>query len=400
MPADMEKVPRSIWWGNNEENGKPGIFILDQTRLPLVGEVLCFQQLNGIELAIKSMAVRGAPALGVVAAMAVALWSENESLDTEVGPWLAGIDAVAERIGQARPTAINLSWGARRVRDYAHLLAESGAPLPALKLSIVALAQKIAMEDEACNRSIGAHGAELVNPGARIMTHCNAGSLATAYYGTVGAVIYTAFDQNKLEHVWVGETRPLNQGARLMSWELMAAGVPCALITDSMAASVMQSGWVNAIFVGADRICANGDVVNKIGTLSMAIAAKRFNIPFYVCAPNSTIDKTASDGSQVPIEQRDGRELAGFTVTGTIVPTDDTVSKAFDLLTESGEKLLRFKGKHKMNVYRRDGGYAFDAWFQTTPLNLPIYNPAFDVTPADLVTAIITETGVHKPADL
>ncbi|MCL2883166.1 MAG: S-methyl-5-thioribose-1-phosphate isomerase [Coriobacteriia bacterium] len=400
MTADLSKIPRSIWWGASEENGKPGVFLLDQTRLPLSSEVICCQRLEAVEVAIQSLAVRGAPALGVAAAMAIAVWSENESTDTETDSWLAGLDAAAERIGNARPTAVNLLGAADRVRTYAHDMARAGSSLADLKAAIVALAQTMAEENEAENRAIGKLGAELLEPGSRILTHCNAGSLGTAYFGTVGGVIYTAVEQQKIEHVWVTETRPLNQGARLTTWELMAVGVPCALIADSMAASIMDSGWVSAVFVGADRICANGDTANKVGTLALAIAADYYQVPFYVCAPTSTIDKSLADGSEVTIEQRDGRELAGFSTSGAIIPTDRATLRALDMLTSAGERNLRLNGKNRMNIYRKAGTYAFDAWFQATPPGLPIYNPAFDVTPAELITAVITETGVYPPGAL
>ncbi|MDR2956605.1 MAG: S-methyl-5-thioribose-1-phosphate isomerase [Coriobacteriales bacterium] len=397
MAIDLSRIPKSIWWDSDPDNGLAGVFLLDQTRLPLVGDVLCCQKLEGVEMAIKTLAVRGAPALGVAAAMAIAVWSENESTATTVAEWLTGIDQAAERISQARPTAVNLAWGANRLRNYAHVTAATGKSLSELKADIVSFAQAMAAEDEAVNRAIGENGAALLNPGARVLTHCNAGSLATAYFGTVGGVIYTAYDQGLVSHVWVDETRPLNQGGRLTAWEMMAAGVPCTLISDSMAATVMQSGWVDAVLVGADRICANGDVANKIGTLALAVAARHFEIPFYVCAPLSTIDLTLADGSLIPIEQRDRRELAGFTASGVILPDDVSVTQAFDLLTTSGSRHLSFKNGHSMNIYRKGGSYGFDAWFMTTPPDVPIYNPAFDVTPADLVTAIITEQGVCPP---
>jgi methylthioribose-1-phosphate isomerase len=379
------------------DDGIAGVYLIDQTRLPLRGDVLCCRTLEGLETAIKSLALRGAPALGVGAAMAVALWSENECQAQDVGDWLAGTGAAAQRIAAARPTAVNLSWGARRAQEFAHAQADGGATLGDAKAALVRFAQQMAADDEACNRAIGANGAALVAPGSRLLTHCNAGSLGTAYFGTALGVVYTAYSQGKVEQVWVDETRPLNQGARLTAWELMRVGVPCVMIADSMAASVMAQGWVDAVFVGADRICANGDTANKVGTLGLALMAREYAIPFYVCAPTSTIDFSLKDGSQIPIEQRDPRELLGHTVSGVILPDDQASSNALDLLTADGPRSLGFKAGHQMVVERKGGAYAFDAWFRTTPPNLQVYNPAFDVTPAKLITSIVTEDGIYKP---
>ncbi|MCL2136462.1 MAG: S-methyl-5-thioribose-1-phosphate isomerase [Coriobacteriia bacterium] len=398
--ADLSRIPRSIWWDIDATNGRPGVFLLDQTRLPLVGDVLCCQKLEGVELAIKTLAVRGAPALGIAAAMAIAVWSENESTATTVDEWLYGVDTQAARISLARPTAVNLAWGAKRLKDYSHDQALKGKSLAELKEDIVSFASQMAVQDEAVNRAIGENGAPLLKKGSRVLTHCNAGSLATAFFGTVGGVIYTAYGQERLSHVWVDETRPLNQGGRLTAWELMVAGVPCTLISDSMAASVMQAGWVDMVLVGADRICANGDVANKIGTLMLAIAAHYYDIPFYVCAPLSTIDASLSEGSQIPIEQRDRRELAGFTATGTILADDETTSRALGMLTLAGPRNIKFAHGHEMSIYRKDEAYAFDAWFMNTPPDVPIYNPAFDVTSASLITGIITEAGVFPASEI
>jgi methylthioribose-1-phosphate isomerase len=404
---DFSKLPRTIWWDVDPHDGVAGVYLIDQTRLPLQGDVLCCRTLEGVETAICTLALRGAPALGVGAAMAVALWSENESAtstatssSTAAEEWLVGIDEAARRIGAARPTAVNLSWGAERARLCAHRSVEQGLSLAAAKEALVAFAQQMAADDEATNRAIGAAGAALIMPGSRLLTHCNAGSLGTAYFGTALGVVYTAFEQGKVEHVWTCETRPLNQGARLSAWELMCVGVPCALITDSMAASVMAQGWVDAVVVGADRICANGDTANKVGTLGLALLAEHYAIPFYVCAPSSTIDRSLADGSQIPIEQRDPREVAGFSASGVITPDDAAVTAALDALTAKGARALSLNAGHQMTLERKGGAYAFDAWFKTTPPHVEIYNPAFDVTPARSITAIITEDGVHKPGRL
>ena len=399
MGADLNlsNLPRTIWWEVDPDDGIAGVYLIDQTRLPLRGDVLCCRALEGLEIAIQSLALRGAPALGVGAAMAVALWSENESRAQAVGEWLAGVDAAAQRIAAARPTAVNLSWGARRAQEFAHAQVDGGASLGDAKAALVRFAQQMAADDEACNRAIGANGAALVAPKSRLLTHCNAGSLGTAYFGTALGVVYTAFEQGKVEQVWVDETRPLNQGARLTAWELTRAGVPCVLIADNMAASVMAQGWVDAVLVGADRICANGDTANKIGTLGLALMAREYAIPFYVCAPTSTIDFSLKDGSQIPIEQRDPQELLGFTASGVLLPDDSVSSAALDALTADGPRNLDFKVGHQMVLERKGGAYAFDAWFKTTPPKLQAYNPAFDVTPAKLITSIITENGIYKP---
>ena len=400
MLADLSNLPRSIWWDTDDNTGIAGVYLVDQTRLPLQGDILCCRTLEGVETAIKSLALRGAPALGVGAAMAVALYSENQSKATSSEEWLADIDEAARRIAAARPTATNLNWGAKQISDHAHELVDRGTSLSGAKEAIVEKAKQMAIDDEATNRAIGENGAALLLPRSRVLTHCNAGSLATVFFGTALGVIYTAFDQGKIDHVWVGETRPLNQGARLTTWELMCAGVPCSLITDSTAATVMAQGWVDAILVGADRICANGDTANKIGTLGLAILARYYAIPFYVCAPESTIDRNLKEGSLIPIEQRDPRELGGFTTTGIISGQDALSTQALDTLTSEGTRELSLKGNHQMVIERKGGAYAFDAWFATTPPQADIFNPAFDVTPANLITSIITEKGVYKPHNL
>ena len=252
-------------------------------------------------------------------------------------------------------------------------------------------------EDEARNRKIGRFGADLLPQEAKILTHCNAGSLATAYFGTALGVIFTAHEDGKIAHVWVDETRPVNQGGRLTAWELRIADIPSALIADNMAASVMKNGWVDAVIVGADRICANGDTANKIGTYGLAVLAKEHGIPFYVAAPSSTVDLTLAEGSQIEIEERDPRELTGFTVGGTFEPDSADASRAFDLLTKDGAYQIPLAKGHQMSIQRKGGGYSFDAWFKMTPPGIEVYNPAFDVTPASYITAIITERGVVYP---
>ncbi len=392
----IENIPRTIWWGEDETTGRPVVYLIDQTRLPLQGDVLACNVADGVCLAIQSLAVRGAPALGVAAALALALWTENESDDIEtVDEYLAAIDAVAEKVSSARPTAVNLMWGAQRIRMLAYENAD--LPLTELKALVVQEALNMQAEDEDRNRKIGRFGADLLPDECSVLTHCNAGSLATVYFGTALGVIFTAHEDGKIKHVWVDETRPINQGGRLTAWELRLAEIPSALIADSMAASVMKSGWVDAVIVGADRICANGDTANKIGTYGLAVLAAEHEIPFYVAAPSSTVDLTLSSGDQIPIEQRDPNELTGFTVGGTFEPDSPEATTAFDLLTKNGDYEVPLARGHQMTIQRKGGGYSFDAWFRMTPPGIDVYNPAFDVTPASYITAFITENGVIRP---
>ena len=303
-------------------------------------------------------------------------------------------EVIAE-IASTRPTAVNLFWGAARMR--LDRLGNSDLGIDDLRALVLQEALNMVDEDEERNRKLGEHGAELLGENSKVLTHCNAGSLATVYFGTALGVIFTAFEQGKIEHVWVDETRPVNQGGRLTAWELRVAGIPSALITDNMAASVMKNGWVDAVIVGADRICANGDTANKIGTYGLAVLAKAHGIPFYVAAPSSTVDLTIGDGSQIEIEERDPREVEGFTVSGFFEPDSADASRAFDLLTKEGPYEMPLTKGHQMVLDRKGGAYSFDAWFKVTPPGVQIYNPAFDVTPAEYITAIITERGVIRP---
>jgi methylthioribose-1-phosphate isomerase len=387
-------IPRTLWW-QDDESGRPAVYMVDQSRLPLVGDLLVCSTHDGVCAAIGGMAVRGAPALGVAAAMAVALWVVNESDDlTGTEEFFAGIDRVAGIVAATRPTAVNLAWGAERMRGLAH--ASADRPLPELRELLVAEALAMAEEDEARNRAIGRHGAELLPDDVRILTHCNAGSLATAYFGTALGVVFTAHEQGKVAGVWVDETRPVLQGARLTAWELKMAGVPFRLITDSMAASVMRAGMVDAVIVGADRIAANGDVANKIGTYGLAVLCKEHGIPFYVAAPTSTVDLTLESGDGIVIEQRDPREVEGVTFSGVLEPDSSTASRAFETLTADGPYALPLAKGHAIEITRKGGGYQVDGWVRIAPPNIEVYNPAFDVTPAEYVSAIITECGVAR----
>jgi len=386
----INDIPRTIWW----EDGK--VRLIDQSRLPLVGEILECETHSGVCWAIKGMAVRGAPALGVAAALAIAAWATNEADDIETHDvFFAALEDVADEIKATRPTAVNLHWGVERMRRLAY--DQSDLPLPELRDILLQEALSMIAQDEERNRVLGANGADLIEPGSKILTHCNAGSLATAYFGTALGVIFTAHERGNVEHVWVDETRPVMQGARLTAWELMMAGVSCALITDSMAAWVMQQGGVDAVIVGADHIAANGDTANKIGTYGLAVLAHEHGIPFYVAAPSSTVNLTISTGAEMVIEQRSEEEVTGVSWSAVFEATDPRVVQAFDALTKEGSYEFDISRGHKLMVARKGGAYQLDGWARIAPLNVPVYNPAFDITPAKYITAIITERGVVRP---
>jgi len=319
------------------------LLLLNQRVLPLRESVTRVTDLSGVAHAIKTMVVRGAPAIGVAAAFGLVLAVQNANRRRL--PWREEFRKAAEELGSTRPTAVNLFWAIERMRKAALRLPDEpeGA---AYHLEKEAMA--IRDEDVAANRRMGAHGAKLLKSGS-VITHCNAGALATAGYGTALGVIRAAIAAGKKLHVFVGETRPFLQGARLTAWELVQDGIPCTLITDSMAAVIFQAGKVQAAIVGADRIAANGDVANKIGTYGLAVLCRVHRVPFYVAAPVCTIDPALRTGKAIPIEERDGREVTHF--LGTRIAPD----------------------------------------------GIPVYNPAFDVTPANYVTAIVTEKGVLRP---
>ncbi len=298
--------------------------------------------------AIKTLAVRGAPALGVAGAAGLALWVQTcASAGFDARACSEQLDSAAAALACARPTAVNLSWGVNRSLQLAKSLLSTGCSLDEVAQRLFGLVAQMEAEDEQCNRAIGQHGAALLKDNTRVLTHCNAGSLATVFYGTALGVVYAAAQEGKIAHVYADETRPVGQGARLTVWELSQVGIPATLICDNMAASLMASGAVDAVIVGADRIAANGDVANKIGTYGVAILAHEHGIPFYVAAPLSTIDASIPDGAAIPIEQRDASEVASF-----------------------------------------------------VPAGVKVWNPAFDVTPWRYVTGIITERGVFDPQNL
>lgn len=336
------KIETLRWIG--DERGH--LVLIDQTRLPIeLVEREC-RDVETVWEAIKQLRVRGAPAIGIAAAygVVIGLQSVVESGDAE---FLARLDEVSKYLAESRPTAVNLFWALDRMRDKTAAL--RGQPPSEIHRALLAEAQAIHEEDRAICRAIGRYGAGLLAERSGVLTHCNAGGLATSEYGTALSVFFTCQDQGKKLHVFVDETRPLLQGSRLTAWELAQRGIDATLICDSMAGQVMREGKVQAAIVGADRIAANGDTANKIGTYSVAVLAQAHGIPFYVAAPTSTFDLSIESGDQIPIEQRAAQEIThGF-------------------------------GK------------------QTAPEGIGVYNPAFDVTPARLIKAIITERGVIEP---
>ena len=322
------------------------LVLLDQRRLPAEETELACTEWRQVAEAIRSLVVRGAPAIGVTAAFGVAM-AARESRATSFDDFLADLEVAIKGLAATRPTAVNLFWALERMRRVS--LEHHALPLDQLRARLLTEALAIADEDVAANRALSEHGARLIPERARIMTHCNAGALATAGYGTALGVVRTAHAQGKVELVWVDETRPVLQGARLTAWECMKEGIPHRVIADAAAAWLMARGQVDLIITGADRIAANGDTANKIGTYGLAVLAKRHGIPFYVAAPFSTIDPALTSGALIPIEERDANEV------------------------------------------RRVGGQLI------APAPSPVFNPAFDVTPAELITAIITERGIHRP---
>ena len=346
----LDRLPRTVELARAAD-GAATLAYVDQRLLPGKLAIERTADWGAVVDAIKTLAVRGAPAIGVAGAAAVALWAREAAGGAtgagEVSAYRAALERTAEEIACARPTAVNLRWAVERVLGRARVALDGGAAPAAVADALFAEAKRMEAEDEAANRAIGAHGAALLRQGSRVLTHCNAGSLATAFYGTALGVVYAAAEQGKIERVYADETRPVGQGARLTSWELARAGVPCTLVCDNMAASLMAKGEVDAVIVGADRIAANGDAANKIGTYGVAVLARHHGIPFYVAAPTSTIDPAIADGSGIPIEERDASEVLPVAIEG---------------------------------VY--------------------VWNPAFDVTPAGLITRIVTERGAFEPDKL
>lgn len=389
MGLTLNNLPRTI--AVELEGGVPSVVLVDQRRLP--GELVCLRTSDWRELvdAVKTLAVRGAPAIGVAGAAAVMLAAfeyaakctteHAAECPVEGAEECAGVDApegavgdapesaregargddfdrllaeAARAIAAARPTAVNLVWGVNKAREVVSGARQAGASPRETAEALYRLTEDLIAEDETVNRRIGSHGAALLRGLAasgehvrplNILTHCNAGSLATAFYGTALGVVYASAQEGLINRVYADETRPVNQGARLTVWELAQAGVPVTLQCDNMAASLMEKGQVDAVIVGADRIAANGDAANKIGTLGLAVLANFYGIPFYVAAPMSTIDCSTKSGADIPIEDRDRAEVLPDPIPG-----------------------------------------------------VEVRNPAFDVTPYRLITAIVTEEGVWEPA--
>jgi methylthioribose-1-phosphate isomerase len=319
------------------------LYILDQTLLPSVTEFLEITKVEDAWDAIKQLKVRGAPAIGIAAAYGLVL-AANKAPEGDFSSFYKEFKENLEYLASSRPTAVNLFWALQRMDERA--LAEKDQPVARIKKKLEEEAHLIRKEDEEVCRMIGIHGLALLKDGMGVLTHCNAGGIATARYGTALAPFYLAKEKGWDLKVYADETRPLLQGARLTAWELQQAGIDVTLITDSMAAMVMQQGMAEAVFVGCDRVAANGDTANKIGTYGLALLAKAHNIPFYVAAPTSTIDMKTESGEAIPIEMRGSEEIThGF-------------------------------GR------------------PTAPEGVKVFNPAFDVTPAELITAIITEKGI------
>jgi methylthioribose-1-phosphate isomerase len=335
-------MTKTVWWHDDHPA------MLDQTRLPFEEVELHCRSMDDVAEAITSLRVRGAPAIGVAAAYGVAFAASGAAKNgMKPHDAVAVVEAACDQLARTRPTAVNLFWAIDRMRRVARAEVESA---PSLAARLLVEARAIEDDDALGCRRMGELGAPLIGDGMSVLTHCNAGALATAGIGTATAPIFVAQEQGKRPHVYVDETRPLLQGARLTAWELHNAGVSFTLITDNMAAHAMRLGRVQAVFVGADRIAANGDVANKIGTYGVALAARAHALPFYVVAPFSTVDLDTANGTNIVIEER----------------------PHYEVRNAHGHRLV--------------------------PDSYPVFNPAFDITPGELVTAIITERGIVRPS--
>lgn len=340
MGNNTETIIQSIEWRDDH------VRILDQTYLPKREVYSDIRDVGRIWEAIKKLRIRGAPAIGIAAAYGFYLGIKDLQGSTFESFWIE-VERVAGYLESARPTTVNLEWAVERMK--ATIQAHKDKPIEEIKEIVLKTARTIHDEDKRVCKKIGENGVELVPGNAKILTHCNTGSLATGQYGTALSVVFHAHEEGKKIQVWVDETRPLLQGARLTAWELMNAEIPMRLITDSTAGSLMQRGEVDLVIVGTDRVAANGDTANKIGTYPLAVVAKENSIPFYVAAPLSTIDLELNTGDQIPIEEREGDEIVSFNGS------------------------------------------------QIAPKRASTYNPAFDVTPHRYITGFITEKGIVKP---
>ena len=333
---------RTVWW----EAGK--VHMIDQRLLPLEYRIAGFTTVAEIAFSIRDMVVRGAPAIGATAAFGMAL-AAQQSAAVSTDTLLVDLQQAKAELDAARPTAVNLAWATSRLLVLAGNLARTGASASAIREAVLTEAQHLADQDVEINRRMGRFGAEVISANANILHHCNTGSLATVDYGTALGVVRAAHAAGKNIHVWVDETRPQLQGARLTAWELMRDGIPMHLIADNAAGLLMRQGKVDVVIFGADRVAANGDVANKIGTYKLAVLARENGISCYAVVPTSTIDLDLPDGDRIPIEERGWEEVAMV------------------------------------------GGV------QIAPDNVPVYNPAFDVTPHRYLTGIITEEGICYP---
>lgn len=331
-------LPYSVHWDDTH------ITLLNQQALPSITEFIELHSVDDVYDSILTLKVRGAPAIGLTAAFGVALGGKQETT-ADLGEFKKNVMRHIEKLASSRPTAVNLFWALRRMEN----TLQAAQSISTAKEALVAEAKAIFAEDEEMCRKIGEHGLSLFNRGDSILTHCNAGGIATARYGTALAPFHLAKERDFPLKVYACETRPVLQGARLTAWELMQAGVDVTLISDNMAAHTIHQKEIKGIIVGADRIAANGDTANKIGTLGLAILAKHFGIPFYVAAPSSTFDLSIESGTSIPIEERNGTEIT------------------------------------------------FIQGVRIAPENVKTFNPAFDITPNHLITSIITENGIITP---
>ncbi|MGK7933237.1 MAG: S-methyl-5-thioribose-1-phosphate isomerase [Microcystaceae cyanobacterium] len=344
IPSPKSPIYPVIWQNDRVE-------LIDQTLLPQKYAIVEINRYEDMATAIRTMIVRGAPAIGVAAAYGMYLGA-REIKTTSRDYFIQKLEEVAQILRQTRPTAVNLFWAISRMLKIAY---ETLGSVEELKTKLLETAQTIQREDVQTCKAIGEYGLSILPKNSEkltLLTHCNAGALATAGYGTALGVIRSAWTANRLKRVYADETRPRLQGAKLTAWECVQEGIPVTVITDNMAAHCMKQGFIDAVVVGADRIAANGDAANKIGTYGLAVVSKMHNVPFYVAAPLSTVDFELSDGSKIPIEERDASEV--YQVGHT----------------------------------------------NLCPQGVEFYNPAFDVTPSDLITAIITEKGAIKPSEL
>lgn len=335
MCGTQENFQAIKWQANS-------LHLLDQRQLPHAQITVVLEQALPVAKAIKDMVVRGAPAIGITAGYGVVLAAKT-AYATDPERWRDMIQSDLQQLAQARPTAVNLTWALQRMQACFPEIV--GDPVPRLLTE----AQRIHQEDIDANHQMGMLGAELLSKASRVLTHCNAGALAVGGYGTALGVIRNAFTQGKIDHVYVDETRPWLQGARLTAWELRQENIPMTLLVDSAAGALMQQGRVDWVIVGADRIAANGDIANKIGTYTLAVLARQHGVKFMVVAPTSTIDKNTASGKDIVIEERPAREILTF-----------------------GENSI-------------------------APADTPVWNPSFDITPAELIDVLVTEQGFYKP---